>query len=247
MREARVDPDLPERFSRLYIPEVDRFETPLDDRGIADINAVFELAVRTYPDELPEFGENEKNHHHLYWTEDWWKSFAQSQEEQDDHNTIMEFRNSAPQLMYVPIPIHRWIEVSQIPPPPPSLEVMRQRNNAWSSAALLLKSCVRLDKARNQYSEMRGVPRKVLGNIEGVTHQSQKHDDEYLYVIDDEYWLSQLELQLEGWREVARQRGEPPREHGFIRTVRLSEVRKFRKRVKDGRSFIPELPESIAA
>src|SRR5690606_26045916 len=123
---------------------------------------------------LPSFSLNERNTHHIYWPESWWMNFANEQESYEDMMTVLDFRDGTPQKAFVPPDIHRWIEQSQIPPKPPSLETMRRRNSAWAAAALLLKSCTKLDKAREEYRTKKGRTRRLLGSIAGITPVSKQ-------------------------------------------------------------------------
>lgn len=246
MAEVRFSPDLPPHFARLYNPEAKQYFTPLDDRGIADIDAVFELALRTYPYTLPSFSLHERNKHHVYWSESWWENFANQQATREDWLTVTEFRNGTPQKAFVPPAIHRWIEHSQIPPPAPSLETMRRRNSAWASASLLLKSCIELDRAREEYRGKKGQTRRLLGSIAGITPLSQRFDEPYIDVIDDDYWLSELDHNLSSWRRIAAERGEQAVDEGLIARPRLAEVRELRQRVRVG-AIIPKLPDFLLA
>lgn len=248
MKEARSLTNLPERFARLYDYKAGKFESPLDSLGIADIDATFELAIRTYPEELPDFRRTEHDKHHLYWSEGWWKDYAYSQKNINDRFTVFHFRNSAPQVAYVPKIIHKWIEESQIPPPPPSLENMRRRNIAWQSASQLLSSAVALDKARQEYKEKKDKPRKVITDIPGVTSPNSRlpgEPNEFIEKVDNDYWLSELENRLDGWRYVAREIGSLSLGHGIINTPRLSDVRNLKRRLANN-ALIPEYPDVAA-
>jgi hypothetical protein len=246
MSEVRLSPDLPEHFACLYHKDLEKFETPLDSRGIADIDAVFELAAWTFPGDLRKALHAKHNKHHLYWTEKWWQDFADEQATELDRLTVLNFRDSTPQKAYVPKPIHSWIESSQLQPPAPSLDVMRRRNNGWASASLLLKSCIDLDKARDNYANKKGIIRIVLGNIEGITPVSARRPEQYIEVVDDEYWLSELNSHLDSWHRIAESRGNLPVEEGILATPRLSDVRSLHRRVRPG-AVIPRLPSIVLA
>lgn len=246
MNKVRPPSDLPEHLAHLYKPQYNRFKTPLDTRGIADADAVFELAAWTFPGNLAQALRSYRDIHHLYRTEDNWIRFARSQKTQADSNTIYNFRNGTPQKMYVPRLIHEWIEQSQLPPPAPPLETMRRCNTAWASASLLLRSCIELDKARQDYSEKKGKTRRLLGNIPGITPPHRRFEEEYIYVVDDEYWLSELNKQLEGWQYIAATRGDLAVQEGILETPRLSDVRRLYRRIRPG-AIVPKTPEFIEA
>jgi hypothetical protein len=246
MSEVRLSPDLPEHFACLYHKDLDKFETPLDSRGIADIDAVFELAAWTFPGDLRKALQTKHDKHHLYWTEKWWQDYADNQATPEDRLTVLNFRDGTPQKAYVPKPIHRWIEVSQLQPPAPTLEVMRRRNSGWASASLLLKSCVDLDKARSNYTSKKGIVRIVLGNIEGITPASKRKHEPYIEVIDDEYWLSEWHSHLNSWHEIAESKGILPVEEGILATPRLSDVRSLQRRTRPG-AIIPRTPAIVLA
>lgn len=233
MKQARLTPELPEQYARLYDYRTGKFETPLDSQGIADIDAIFELAIHTYPDELPSFNSSERNKHHIYWSEAWWKEYALAHES-PDRETIQTFRNSTPQLAYVPMMIHHWIEEIMTPPPAPPLEVMRRRNAAWSVAMILLRTVDRLDKARGEYEEKKNNTRIVLGSIDGITPVSQQGNFESEERVNTEYWLSELNSRLDGWRQIADKALEVPEEHRMVAEARLFSVRALNRRIKNG-------------
>lgn len=243
-REARITAELPEHLALLYNYKTGLFDTPLDPQGIADIDKTVELAIRTFPEELPSFTAGERNIHHLYWTENWWKKFA-NRHSAEEAAEIMEFRNSPPQLAYVPISIHAWIEEIMVPPPPPPLQTMERRNAAWTAAALLLKSAKLVDEAREDYIENSYRTRIVLGHIPGVTPRSKQKDFDTKEVTDREYWLSELNSRLDGWRTLARGQIAGPEEFRIITDARLTSARALRSRIHHGRAMIPQLPEDI--
>ncbi len=244
--EARLTSDLPEQYARLYDYHTGKFETPLDPRGIANIDAIFDLAIRTYPDELPSFSSSERNIHHVYWTEDWWRRYS-LRNNQRDNQTIHEFRNSTPQLAYIPVPIHDWIEETMIPPPPPHIEVMRQRNAAWKVAASLLIGVNRLDKARDDYDKKKDTTRTVLGNIHGITPRSKQRSFTTEERLNREYWLSELNGRLEGWRFIADRALEIPTEYRFVTEPRLMSVRALSRRISKTGAMLPRIPADFAA
>lgn len=242
---ARLNSDLPERYARLYDYQTGKFETPLDSQGIANIDALFELAIRTYPDELPSFENDEYDKHHIYWSKEWWRQYALAHKP-PDRETIHTFRNSTPQLAYVPRVIHAWIEEIMIPPPAPPLEVMRRRNDGWSVAVILLRSAVMLDKARDEYEEKKNTTRTVLGKIDGITPLSQQSDFVSEERVNREYWLSELTSRLDGWRQTADKALEIPEEHRIVSEARLFSVRALGRRIKDG-AIMPRLPATQLA
>lgn len=246
MDKVRPPSDLPEHLAHLYNPQCGRFDTPLDSRGIADADAVFELAAWTFPGNLARALQSYRDIHHLYRTENEWLNFAHNQESETDTHAIINFRNGTPQKMYVPRPIHHWIEQSQLPPPAPPIETMRRRNAAWASASLLLRRCIELDKARQEYTEKRGKTRRLLGNIPGITPANRRSEEAYIYVVDNEYWLSELNKQLEGWHLIASSRGRLPVREGIITTPRLADVRELHRRVRPG-GIVPRMPEFLGA
>lgn len=243
MEALRLSPELPERFARLYDYQLEKFETPLDDRGIADIDAICELAIRTYPDHLPPFTDNERNVHHVYWTEAFWKDYA-SQHSRRDADTILSFRNSTPQLAYVPKLLHWWIEQSMTPPPPPSLEVMRRRNNAWAAARILLKSAILLDQARADYETKKDNMRWVIGSIAGITPVSRQSDRLIEARVDREYWLSELNSRLDGWNKIADLTQFVPVEDRLITQPKLVHVWDLKRRIRNG-AMVPQLPDEL--
>src|SRR5690606_1130017 len=110
---------------------------------------------------------------------------------------------------------------------------MDRRNNGWASASILLRFCVEVDKARSDYEERRDVPRIVLGNT-SETPLSKRSSEEYIEVVDNEYWLSELDNRLKGWRRISQEKGDLPVDQGFLSDPRLHAVRKLRRKVRVG-------------
>lgn len=248
MREVRLSPDLPEHLARLYNPKLKLFATPLDARGIADVDAVFELAIRTYPDDLPDFGTAFRDRHHLYWTEEWWEDYAASQVRPKDTLTVTEFRNAAPQIAFIPRVIHKWIEHSQIKPPPPTLEVMEQRNISWQLASLLLESVVKVERARTDYEENKDVITLTLGCIKGITPKSKQREEPFVSRVDEPYWRSEYESRLKGWQALVSLHSDLPQEHRLLPRTRIRHVRASRRRFStEHNATIPAFPQYLVA
>lgn len=238
-----MSPDLPEHLARLYNYQTGKFDTPLDSQGIADIDATFELAIRTYPDNLPSFDDSERNVHHIYWTERFWKCLARTHPS-GEPGTIHEFRNSTPQLAYVPLPIHRWIEEIMEPPPPPPIEIMRRRNTAWRSARILLQGVRLVDMARSDYEEKKHSTRRVLGCIEGTTPLSQQSQIPVEDKLNRDYWLSELNARLDGWKYLSRLVLDVPQQDRIIPVARLASARELRSRIKHG-AIVPRVSAEL--
>lgn len=232
MEELRLSSELPERFARLYDYRLDKFETPLDDRGIVDIDALCELGLWTYPGSFTDFQDGFWDKHHVYFTEEYWKQFAASQETARDAATVMNFRNSTPQIAYIPRALHEHIEKATIPAPAPSLEGMRRRNASWEIATILFEGADLLDKARSQYENKKHNYRMVPGYIPGITPRSKQSDRLFELRSDREYWLSQLNSRLEGWNKISELTHEVPIEYRLITEPKLVVVRALKKRIK---------------
>lgn len=245
-KEAFINRTLPEQYARLYDPAIQKFETPLNQQGIADIDAMFELAMRTYPEDLSDIDFNDRNIHHVYWTAEWWRQYANSQP-LDLAWIIHKFRHSTPQLAYVPKAIHSWIEEIMEPPPPPSIEVMDRRNMAWEAASILLKNVVLLDKARKLYDANKDNVRVMYGDLKGLTSRHNACDEMYITKTDREYWLSELNDRLESWRSIGSIIDVVPEEERFISEAKLVSVRALGRRIHSSGAILPAIPADFAA
>ncbi len=247
MKEARLTSDLPERYARLYHYSTGKFETPLDIQGIADIDAVFELAILTYPDQLPDFSTTEFDVHHIYWTEEHWRRLALAHDS-SEREIIQTFREATPQKAYVPRVIHKWIEEVMIRPPVPPLEVMDRRNNSWEVANILLDGAILVDQARRNYAVNKNNIRVIMGNIDGVTPRSQQKDFDTQEIPEREYWLSELYRRLEDWRMLAGIVNVVPVEDRLVIEPRLWAVRALRRRINHRhQAIVPRVPELLKA
>ncbi len=245
MKEARISPDFPEKYARLYNYQTQKFDAPLNSQGIADVDALFDLAVWTYPDDREQLFTAERDVHHVYGTESYWRDLAASYERPDSVE-ISKFRDSPPQKAYVPRPLHEWAEYITEWPLVPSIEAIRRRNAAWSAANRLLQGVVLLDKARDDYEQKKDTTRRVLGNVAGITPRSQQKDFSVEELVNNEYWLSELYERLDGWRWTARHLESIPDEDRIIVIPRLTCVRALKRRLKNG-ALVPRMTEPQAA
>ncbi len=242
MLEPRLSSELPERFALLYDYKSGMFGAPLDKVGIVDIDALYELAIWTYPDELPDLKINRDNHH-VYWTEQEWEDWAASLPPTES-DTVTTFRNSTPQIAYVARPIHAWIEESIKRPPRPHMEVMKKRNISWAISKLLLEQAILLDKAVINYNEKKGIVRAIPGYFEGLTPKHKRNGVPVLERTDRDYLQSELERRLLGWQALKETITQTPTKNRIVPTARLAEFRKLEKRIKHG-AIVPKTPELL--
>jgi hypothetical protein len=127
---------------RLPPPEVQRYsvekegllETPLDGRGLADLDSLVKLAKQAVD---PEFSwpSRENDVHHLQWMS---RDYDTIEEETGIDGQV--FRNLVNRKAYVPRIFHNWVHHITLPPPVPSAEVMYLSIEAQRVAMSLAKT-----------------------------------------------------------------------------------------------------------
>lgn len=138
--EVRPDLWLPPEELRLWNPSQDgRLETPLDTRGLVDLNDLVSLGKETVH---PSFDWQSpfNDVHHLQWP-----GAAYTNE-----TVAMEFRELIQRKAYIPRRFHNWLHAITEPPPLPTEEVMRhciaaeRTVRALSSTAMLATKLTRM-------------------------------------------------------------------------------------------------------
>lgn len=117
---------IPEAPSRLNLPPLevrlfntetdDMIETPLDERGLVDLDALVAVVKGTV---VPEFNwaSNQNTEHHLQWYERLYK-------EHDNPSLAVSFRGLSNRRAYIPKMFHNWTHRITLPPPVPSEDAM---------------------------------------------------------------------------------------------------------------------------
>ncbi len=121
----------PPKEAWLINPYRDKFETPVDDRGLIDVPTLIE-SVKDTVDEDYEWPSN-LSIHHLYWHERHYDSaFAGP--------WARRFRELPIHKAVVPRVFENWLHLVTLPPDVPDPEVMRARVESWGVAEDLFHS-----------------------------------------------------------------------------------------------------------
>ncbi len=126
---------LPPRDVQLHDPRRDGLlETPLDERGLVDLDRLVDLARATVS---PEFGweSRENDVHHLQWPR---RHYDIAGAMVDVETQV--FRNLVNRKAYVPRIFHNWVHYITAPPRVPSEEVMRYSIDAQRVAMSLSRT-----------------------------------------------------------------------------------------------------------
>ncbi len=158
---------LPPKHVRLIDPKKERLETPVDDRGIVDVNELISL-VKATVDSNYEWPIN-SNEHHFYWPKSNYKHRRAR-----ITSKMKKFRELTVSKGYLPIEFHNWMHEVVEPPPVPEVEVMEQRIEAWEIASSLFK------KARRAAEEDLHVPYKRLIIARGKGNTLEIINNEYM-------------------------------------------------------------------
>lgn len=132
----RLSPWLPPPEMQLYNPERNgRLETPIDERGLVDLDQLVTLVKQTV---RPEFSwlSSFNDIHHLQW-------FASNYSGSEATGGIVdmgEFRELVNRKAFIPRVFHNWIHHVTLPPPIPSIEVMKYSVDAQRVAMSLSRT-----------------------------------------------------------------------------------------------------------
>ena len=156
---------LPPEHSRLWHPGIQgKLETPLDSRGLVDLDELVNLGKETVCDDYP-WTSVFNDVHHLQWPA---ASYTQSLGE-----PWHEFRELVQRKAFIPRQFHNWLHLITLPPAPPSEEVMRHSINAERTAraiAVTAQLAVRLTR-------MPGIPESKL-----IQRLEQQYENYKLYI-----------------------------------------------------------------
>lgn len=163
-KDMQARPWLPPESARLWTPEEGRRETPLDSRGLVDLDKLVSLGKQTVQLDyswISAFNDV----HHLQWPA---AHYAESLG-LPGH----EFRELIQRKAYLPRQFHNWLHLITLPPPMPSEEVMRHSIDAERTAralAVTAQLAVRLTR-------MPGIPEAKL-----VKRLEEQFENYSLYV-----------------------------------------------------------------
>lgn len=132
-----------------------------------------------------------------------------------------------------------------IPPPVPSLEVMDRRNAAWRVASILLDGGHRLDEAWENFDKNKNTTRRVLGYLAGLSPVSKRGEQPGERTNRD-YWFSQLNSQLTGWKELVSTLEDIPDQDRLVEPY-MADVRDLRERTRNKRAMMPQAPALLVA
>lgn len=124
--------DLPPPEVWLRSPRLPLIETPLDDRGLVDFEALVNV-VRSTVDPSYDWSSPFNDRHHLQWPRRFYI------DEPDAKPNPAEFRHLGIGMVRVPRLFHNWTHLITEPPAMPSFEVMQYRIDAQRVAVALFE------------------------------------------------------------------------------------------------------------
>lgn len=132
----QLSPWLPPPDAWLHDPgKHGRIETPVDERGLVDLNALVAIVKETVD---PEFSWHSSFNdiHHLQW----FASQYPVGENTDSSVNMNEFRELVNRKAFIPRVFHNWIHHVTLPPAIPSVEVMKYSIEAQRVAMSLFRT-----------------------------------------------------------------------------------------------------------
>ena len=157
---------LPPREIWIHDPDVDGLlDTPLDGRGLADLDQLITLTKETVHESF-DWVSLFSDVHHLQW-------YAHRYPFSDTKDQLVnfgEFRELVNRKTYIPRVAHNWIHRITLPPPVPSIEVMQYSIEAQRVAMSLSRTAslaVRLTR-------MKGIPEQSL--IKRLDQEFEKYN-----------------------------------------------------------------------
>ncbi len=127
-----------------------RIDTPVDERGVADLDATVALGLRmVHPDYI--WSPARVDTHHLQWPESFYSSAG-------EFTLGQEFRELYGRRVNIPRQFHNWIHYITFPPPVPDPEVMRQSVRAEKIAVAVASTAA----LAMQLTRIPGIPDSKL-------------------------------------------------------------------------------------
>ncbi len=183
----------PRELWRFNPDEDERLPTPVDERGLVDVEKLINLVKTTVDPAFTWKPSEEPNRHHLYWRQGYYPV------EPENSVNPREFRNLAVNKILIPRIFHNWLHVVTDEPPVPSVEVMHYRIEAQRVALELFKSArkskrlIRLNKLSDAELEER-----LSRNFEEFSANLER-----AYAIPEEYRLIDFsDYKLETARDI---------------------------------------------
>jgi hypothetical protein len=132
----------PDAFWLTPLAEIEKMQTPVDDRGLVIVDALIE-GVKSYID--PAWGWPDRaNVHHLYWAKEW---YVELDAWSEGHIPARRFRELPSNKIYVPQSFHAVLHAVTHEPPMPAPEIMREQAEAWRVATNLFDSVANVLRA----------------------------------------------------------------------------------------------------
>lgn len=128
-------PNLPPPDAWRFIPGKDEpLPTPLDERGLVDIDALIALVKATVDPQHTWQSDQTTNIHHLYWEQ------SRYPDTPSESVNPKEFRSTPINQIVIPTVFHNWLHKVTEAPAIPSREVMGYRIEAYRVVQKLLRS-----------------------------------------------------------------------------------------------------------
>lgn len=172
---------LPPGSDRLWdIERQGKLETPLDSRGLVDLDGLVELGKQMV-DENYQWTSRFNDVHHLQWPA---ASYAE-----ELGPPAHAFRELVQRKAFIPRQFHNWLHILTLPPPLPSEEAMRYSIDAEQTARALASTA----ELAVRLTRMPDIPEKKL-----ALRLEQQFENYTLYVknarlVPEEFQLVRLE------------------------------------------------------
>ena len=141
---------LPPQDARQWdIEKQGKIETPLDVRGVVDLDELVAVGRETVSGNF-NWASPFNDVHHLQWP----AAFYMQNADETDH----QFRELVGRKAYVPRRFHNWLHLIALPPPIPSGEVIHYSIDAEQKA----KAVAGTAKLAMQLTRMKGIPKAKL-------------------------------------------------------------------------------------
>lgn len=196
MKQLVASPEtlwLPPPDAQLLNPKIDKIDTPVDDRGLIDIEQLITDVKRTI-DPSYQWPIVTKSIHHIYWP------MAQYPYDEDVIGNPGIFRNLPIHKALLPRVFENWLHTITLPPPKPEPEVREYRIESWNVTKDLFKM------ARHTVEHQKRARRRRIDVRSG--HVEPKFDDDR---IGEEWIQDQFEKNFRRWEyQVDRLYKLPP-------------------------------------
>lgn len=191
----------PAEFRRHNIKTDGLIETPLDERGLVDLDKLIDV-VKLTVDSTYKWSSSRNDIHHLQWY---------SALYENDENSLVDskaFRDLTSRKTIIPRTFHNWLHHITEPPPVPDPEVMQYSIDAERVAISLARTAMRAVRlSRNKTLDSRLISHRLelaLDHYNSCLEKARQIPDEFSLVSLEKIQANSIDEMLENNKIIGK-------------------------------------------